>query len=407
MRAIPQGRTARRTAKMTLVLPLLASVACTQNGGFDFDLRDNLGNAFDTSSAVMNVRTEVRPQPDNRGIISYPTYQVAVARNGDTLRTVAGRVGLSVDELSNFNAMPPDLPLRRGQVIALPRRVAEPSPATGAAASGPIRPTQTPAATALPESEDIAVAPLDDPATPTARPVRRTEKPSLAQSGTEPVRHKVKRGETAYSIARTYGIPVKALADWNGLTGDLALREGQYLLIPVAVDSPKAQNTTTAPGSGSVAPVPPSAATPLPDEDATTARPKETPPSPAMADDKTKATKATRLALPVSGPIIRAYRKGKNDGIDISASAGTAVVAAEAGVVAAITRDTDQIPILVLRHPGNILTVYAGVDRITVNKGDTVKRGQQIAAVRAANPAVLHFEVREGFESVDPEPYVN
>ena len=111
--------------------------------------------------------------------------------------------------------------------------------------------------------------------------------------------------------------------------------------------------------------------------------------------------------MPVQGRIIRAYQKGKNEGIGISASAGTSVVAADDGTVAAITRDTDQVPILVVRHADNLLTVYAGVDQIAVKKGDSVKRGQKIAVVRAANPPFLHFEVREGFESVDPGPYLN
>jgi murein DD-endopeptidase MepM/ murein hydrolase activator NlpD len=111
--------------------------------------------------------------------------------------------------------------------------------------------------------------------------------------------------------------------------------------------------------------------------------------------------------MPVQGRIIRTFEKGKSEGIGISANAGARVVAADGGTVAAITRDTDQVPILVIRHSGNLLTVYAGVDEIAVQKGDTVKRGDQIAVVRAATPPFLHFEVREGFESVDPDPYLN
>ena len=95
------------------------------------------------------------------------------------------------------------------------------------------------------------------------------------------------------------------------------------------------------------------------------------------------------------------------EGIDIEASAGTPVKAAEAGTVAAITRDTDQVPILVLRHAGNLLTVYANIGNITVKKGDKVKRGQVVARVGSKSPSFLHFEVREGFDSVDPDPYLN
>ena len=74
--------------------------------------------------------------------------------------------------------------------------------------------------------------------------------------------------------------------------------------------------------------------------------------------------------------------------------------------MAAITRDTDQVPILVIRHAGNLLTIYANIDKISVKKGDRVDRGQTIAKVRAANPAFVHFEVRKDFDSVDPMPYL-
>jgi len=110
--------------------------------------------------------------------------------------------------------------------------------------------------------------------------------------------------------------------------------------------------------------------------------------------------------MPVQGSIIRGYQKGKNDGIDISARAGSPVKAAADGTVAAITRDTEQVPILVVRHPDNMLSVYANIDGIAVEKGASVKRGQTLAQVRAGNPAFLHFEIRKGFESVDPMPYL-
>jgi murein DD-endopeptidase MepM/ murein hydrolase activator NlpD len=82
------------------------------------------------------------------------------------------------------------------------------------------------------------------------------------------------------------------------------------------------------------------------------------------------------------------------------------VRAAAAGTVAAITRDTDQVPILVVRHENNLLTVYANIDDIRVERGARVTSGQTLATVRQGDPSFLHFEVREGFESVDPMPYL-
>ncbi|RVT85653.1 M23 family metallopeptidase [Rhodobacteraceae bacterium CCMM004] len=397
MTAILSGRAALMSAA-------LAVAGCGQTG-FDFDLRDALGpGALDTTEAVV-ARVAERPRPDSRGVLSYPNYQVAVARRGDTTATVAARVGLPAAELARYNGSRTDTPLRRGEVVALPRRVAEPSPATGAATPGPIVP--------VPPAGPVTQAPLDVDARASAAidradsdRARRETGPT--RTGTEPIRHKVASGETAYSISRRYGVPVDALAEWNGLGRERVIRVGQFLLIPVVETAPAPGAATAAPGAGSRAPVPPSAATPLPGEDETTDRPKETPPSPDLGTTATAASASdARFVFPVTGSIIRPYAKGRNDGIDIAAPAGTVVRAADAGVVAAITRDTDQIPILVLRHADNILTVYAGVDEIAVEKGDRVRRGQSIATVRAGNPSALHFEVREGFDSVDPEPYLN
>ncbi len=370
-----------------LIPTMLALSACGPDGAFDMDLRGNLGQAFDTSGAVAR-GVAARPRPDDRGVISYPGYQVALARQGDTLTGVANRVGLPAGELARYNGVPVDAALRPGEVVALPRRVAEPSPATGSPVTGPIRPAGKIATSSL---EDRAAAAID-------------RAPDGA-SGTEPVRHRVRRGETAFSIARRYGVPVQSLAEWNGLGQDMTVREGAYLLIPVAEQAPRRESR---PGEGTEVPPPPSAGEPLPEERPTQAPPEETPETERMADETTSASESqARLAYPVEGRVIRAFRKGTNDGIDIAATPGTPVRAAAGGTVAAITRDTDQVPILVLRHPEGLLTVYAGVANVTVEKGQSVSRGETIARIRDTDPSFLHFEVREGFDSVDPASYLD
>ena len=81
-------------------------------------------------------------------------------------------------------------------------------------------------------------------------------------------------------------------------------------------------------------------------------------------------------------------------------------MAAQNGIVAAVTTDTDQLPIVVIKHEGNILTVYANIGDIVVYKGSAVTRGQPIGKIREGNPSFLHFEIRQGFESVDPMDYL-
>ena len=52
------------------------------------------------------------------------------------------------------------------------------------------------------------------------------------------------------------------------------------------------------------------------------------------------------------------------------------------------------------------MTVYANVTDVQVQKGDSVRRGQGLAKLRTGNDAYVHFEVRNGFDSVDPLPYL-
>lgn len=396
-----------------LTTALLALGACT--GGqpgmlndLDWDFRGG-ANTLDTTDAARQA-TAARPSPDANGVISYPGYQVAVARRGDTVGSVAARVGLSPAELAGYNAIQPNAPLREGEVLALPRRVA----AAGVAGAGGTIGSGTVAAAPLPTAGAVSVTSIATTAldrvqsSPASAPAAAAPN-DTALGAMAPTRHQVKRGETAFSIARSYNVSARALADWNGLGPDLAVREGQYLMIPTPSGAPpeKPVEVVTAPGQGSPTPPPPSAAKPLPEEETKPAAQaaQDRPASPDLGQQRTAAS-AAQFAMPVAGNIIRGYEPPKNEGIDIAAPAGTPVKAAAAGTVAAITQDTAQTPIIVIRHEGGLLTVYAGVAGTTVKKGDRVTKGQTIANVRSGNPSFLHFEVRRGAASTDPMPFL-
>ena len=243
-----------RTLGLTSALVTLA--ACTNGGGamrdFDWDLRG--GTGLDTSGAAQQA-SAARPAPDARGVISYPGYQVALAQRGDTVGSVAARVGISPAELAGYNAIAPNAPLREGEVLALPRRVAAtggaavaPGPVIGGGtvAAAPIAPMapMAPAAPGRVDVSSIATTALDRvgttaPAPAAAAPAAAAPQPQDL-GGMAPTRHQVKRGETAFTIARAYGVAPRALADWNGLGPDLAVREGQYLMIPTPSGAPAA-----------------------------------------------------------------------------------------------------------------------------------------------------------------------
>ena len=397
-----KSRFPRPRSVMFASVALVGLAACDRDGNipernFDWDLR-NLAGGFNTTEAAQNLPN--RPRPDDRGIISYPNYQVVVANRGESVRQIATRLNLNANELAAHNAVDPDVPLRRDEIIALPNRVAEPSPATGAITTGPIQPPTVNVTT-------LASGAIDRAGEQTITP----NNAAAPQTGQEPGLHRVARGETAFQVARLYNIPPESLAEWNGLGSDLEIREGQQLLIPVAGATPPPRAATPAaveaPGEGSATPTPPSATVPLPPVDATprAADPEPPVPTPDIGQTSNPATSAP-FVYPVQGSIIRAYNPGRNEGIDIGVPAGTTVNAAADGTVAAITQNTNGAEIIVVRHTGNILTVYVNVENLVVSKGDSVSQGQGIASVAAGSPSFLHFEVRDGLESVDPSDFL-
>ena len=367
------------------IIPLLAATTiagCTNS--FSLDVRDQFGGILDTTSAAATAVAE-RPEPDARGMITFATYQVVLARTGDRIGDVAARIGVDADRLGRFNGIPEDAVLRYGEVIALPANM------TAEAADGaPLTATV------------VDISELSD-------------EPSSAAKAVEPKRHQVVDGETIYTISRLYSVSAEDLAKWNSLDVTTELRPGQYLLIPVTQNLPR---PVSAPGEGSVTPAPPSSTRPQPrsappQAEAQTqaqAQAITLPAGPVMAVNTGPITQASqsdaRFMRPVSGTIIRSYKKGVNEGIDIGAPEGAAVLAADVGTVAAITKDTKGVAIVVIKHADGLLTVYTNVDSLLVKKGDAVTRGQEIAKVRAGTPAFLHFEVRKGLESVDPDDFI-
>ncbi len=388
--------------------------SCGPQGGlnlnnFDPDLRGWGGGGLDTAGAA--ARAAPRPTPDQRGVISYPGYQVAIARQGDTVSTVAARLGLNADELARYNAINPNTVLNPGAVVALPRRVAGGAPAAGTAAGSGAGTGAIVSSTGQ-VSDPFAGQGMKQPkieaetgakaGAAAATGVRSSTLPAASQ----PKQHVVAAGETAWSIARKYDVSVNDLAQWNGLSSAMTLRVGQRLLIPVAGQKPTTAASVTAPGAGSPTPRPPSSAEPLPAEKTAPANAAvNKPASPDLGKTRTAASGSGKFRMPVNGSIIRTYQKGKNDGIDISAAPGSAVSAAGSGTVAAITRDVDQVPIIVIRHDGNLMTVYAGIDDVAVSKGQQVAAGARLG--KARSQGVVHFEVRNGLDSVDPEKYLN
>jgi murein DD-endopeptidase MepM/ murein hydrolase activator NlpD len=118
---------------------------------------------------------------------------------------------------------------------------------------------------------------------------------------------------------------------------------------------------------------------------------------------------------PVKGRVISQFGTrpdgGHNDGIDLAVPQGTAVKAAENGVVAYAGSELKGYGNLVLvRHANNWVSAYAHNEEILVKRGDKVTRGQIIAkagASGAVSQPLVHFELRKGSRPVDPTKYMS
>jgi murein DD-endopeptidase MepM/ murein hydrolase activator NlpD len=95
-----------------------------------------------------------------------------------------------------------------------------------------------------------------------------------------------------------------------------------------------------------------------------------------------------------------------HSGLDIAAPEGTPILAADDGeVLKAYWNEDGYGGLVIIGHPSGYETWYGHLDRFDVEKGDRVKRGQQIALMGSTGFSTgshLHFEVRQDGQVCDP-----
>jgi murein DD-endopeptidase MepM/ murein hydrolase activator NlpD len=249
-----------------------------------------------------------------------------------------------------------------------------------------------------------AAPPRVIPAPPVPHPVQAAAPASATV-------HTVAPGESLIGIARKYSVPLTTLAKANNIEpyhkvamGDRLTIPGHHGAPPKQASAPKIEKPQTAPPT--VASIPPTqraqVATPEPAK----------PETPAKAAEPAGAMPTFRW--PVHGRVISQFgarANGQpNDGINVAVPEGTAVKAAEDGVVAYAGNELKGYGNLVLvRHANGYVSAYAHASELTVKRGDSVKRGQTIAKAGQTGNVTspqLHFEIRKGSTPVDPTQYL-
>ncbi len=403
--AAPSGSSSNADRQAALAQPFPGTPKNTQTAGLGAPPR-NL-NADDLSTG------STRPAS---GWTTANATRVTL-KPGETIATLAQRYGVPEREILKANGLSHASDAATGQLVIIPSLAGQKNAARAAAdASGLPANGQKPLAPQSPE-QNVAVL----PSTPTSRDKSQAVASSAtgksdAAAGAAPGAYVVKPGDSLNKIAKANGVSVDALKKANGIT-DGNIRIGQKLKMPGASSQvASAPEKTPAADPVKTASVPTKDTKPAPaayKPPAATQSVSEV----ASVDTKEDAPEATGIGKyrwPVRGAVVAGYGanvEGKrNDGIDISVPQGTPVKAAENGVVIYAGNGLKELGNTVLvRHDDGTVTVYGHADALSVQRGQKVQRGQQIATSGMSGNIkrpMLHFEVRKDATPVNPMTFL-
>ena len=188
------------------------------------------------------------------------------------------------------------------------------------------------------------------------------------------VYHTVKRGETLWRIAKTYGINLQTLAELNNIDNLSRIKSGQKIFIPGASHTKKV---------------------------AVFAK-KSPPAAPKIIKEK------RGFIWPVRGKVVSKFgviNGLRYEGIEIAAPLGTPVKASRDGKVVYEGRLKGYGNLVIIKHKNYFNTIYAYNQTNLVSLGRKVKKGETIASVgntgRSSDPR-LHFQIRKKNQARNP-----
>lgn len=254
-----------------------------------------------------------------------PFYAEAyTVEKGDTLYGISKRFGVSVDKICSTNGMDKNSVLKIGQVLDIPT---EQNPGT------------------------VSTAPVAE------------KKFEI---------YTVKKGDTLFRIALGYNLTVDTVANYNSIDGNMALKVGQEIKIPLTDSEIEYASLPK-----------------LPERDPRNYSEKKGDPS---------------LLWPVKNPDVT-YMIGKVGGVQLSAKKNESVTAIHGGKVLYTGNYRGYGNVVITVSDDGMKYIYAGLESIKVKKGDVVSFGDSlgIAGVDSIKGTTqISFIVYEKTTPVDP-----
>jgi lipoprotein NlpD len=260
--------------------------------------------------------------------------------------------------------------------------------------------------------------------------------PPVKPENVKGVYHRIKRGETLWSISKTYHVKLQEIAELNNITNPAEIEVDSVIFIPgadrildVTPTREKREVARTVARTAKQQQYPKPVVeqqkedTPVEPTDHVYVR------TPAFEETGEQAIKTAtkkfqdksndqdriefdrnRFTWPVRGTIQSRFgiqQNGlKNNGIRIAAKEGTPVLAAAAGEVTYSDKLKYYGETIILRHDENFSTVYTSLKNRAVKVGDRVKKGDKVAFVGSVEngdgPSCLNFEIRQANKPRNP-----
>ncbi len=256
-------------------------------------------------------------------------------KQGDTLYSISRKYQLSVEKLRSANNLSENDMLRAGRVIVIP-------------------------------SADTTVsnAPIVLPDAQPAKTPENAERPQL---------YEIQKGDTLYSLARKFSIPLADLLAANGLDGGATIKVGQKLKLP--------QKGAPDSGRHAVAAAPRDAQKALPKTDA--------------------GTRDTVTLWPLKAPLVKNI-SGKISGVELTGAADESVKAVHSGTVmyTGVYRGFGEV--VFIQSKTGLIYSYSGLGSVKSAKGDYVTAGDEIGRTGSGLESSIKFMVFRNGMPINP-----
>ncbi len=380
-------------------------------------VQNTVNTVHNTGQSLSNQGQQIAAAGSNAGRAVAASANSVMVQPGETLYGVARRLNVSPNDLMAANNITDPNMLRAGQTLTVP--------GVKAAAGGSVAAAGNSGAQTLGQLKSAGTQAVADAKQTATNKVNTAVANAGSKVAAAAGGYTVQSGDTLHAIAQRSGVSAAAIKQANGMS-DGTIRVGQTLIIPAAANAAAVQVAAAAkPAQAAVdttvktASTPPAAAKHAPDGSVKPYTPPQT--SNKVIENAEKdvamapsATGISQMRWPVRGKVLTSFgqRDGGtiNDGIDIMVPEGTPVKAAENGVVIYAGDGLKEFGQTVLvRHENGLVTVYGHNSKLNVQRGQKVRRGEEIArsgmSGNAKSPK-LHFEVRKNSTPVNPAKYL-